>query len=288
MRKLTFLLAIGLFMTSFTYADDDLWVDVNFTRDSTLWLGAVPDLAVKNYDFLTTLAGEYLDYKMNGAFGRFAVVNFSYTPFNVENLEEKFIYAFRMHNNEDSYWAFPGTSDVGSVKLNFMCGNKTAAGEIKVQYFDGMEEIPGQDGGEPQQIEIWKDFNPAVVFEVPPHDNSTSSFVAEKVLNLTEPSKLRLKGPTLKNVHIFAASISKNKNSGVQHIGAANFSLKVDGRSIKVVSNINVYETNVYDLSGNLLTTLNRDASYSFNQAGIYMVKVTTNEGSVTRKVTIM
>lgn len=288
MRKLTLLLTIGLFMTSFTHADDDLWIDVNFTRDSTLWLSAVPELSPKNYDFFTPLDGEYLDNKIQGAFGKFAVNNYSYTPVNVENIEEQFIYAVRLHNNEQSYWAFPGTSDVGSIKLNFLCGNAGNPAEIKVQYFDGIEEVPGEDGGEPQQVEVWKDFNPAVVIDVPPHANSTSSFVAEKVLNLTEPSKLRLKGPTLRNVHIFAASISKNKNAGIQNIGTANFKFKVDGRSIKVVSNINVYETNVYDLSGNLLTTLNRDASYSFNQAGIYMVKVTTNEGSVTRKVTIM
>lgn len=288
MRKLTLLLTIGLLITSFSKADDDLWVDVNFTRDSTLWLGAVPELGAKNFDFMTPLEGEYLDFKMQGAFGRFAVNNYEYTPFNVENLEEKFIYAFRMHNNDLSYWSFPGTSDVGSIKLNFLCGNGTAEGEIKVQYFEGMEEVPGGEGEESQYNEIWKDFNPAVVINVPPHAFGTSSFVDEKVLNLTEPSRLRLKGPTLKNVHIFAASISKNKGSGVQDIGDANFNFKVDGRSIKVVSDINVYEANIYDLSGNLITTLNRDTSYSFNQAGVYVVQVKTKDGSVTRKVTIL
>jgi hypothetical protein len=288
MKKLTLLLIVGLLITSFSKADDDLWVDINFTRDSTLWLATVPELAVNQFSLQTTLDGEYLGNKMQGAFGRFAVSNYEYTPFNAENLEEQFIYAFRIHNNEQSYWALPGTADVGSLKVNFLCGNATGEAEIKVQYFDGMEEVPGEGEEEPQYNEIWKDFDPAVVIDVPPHAFGTSSFVVEKVLNLTGSPKLRLKGPTLRNVHIYAVSISKIKESGVPQIGAANFNFKVDGRNIQVVSNINVYEANIYDLSGNLLTTLNKDASYSFNQAGVYMVQIRTNEGSVTRKVAIM
>lgn len=277
-----------------TQANDDLWLDVNFTRDSTAWLAAVPELAANGLNMQTSLNGSYFDldadgepdFGMNGAFGTFAVNNYSYTPYNLHNLNEQFKYAFRMHNNDASYWAFPGTSNLGSITINFLCGNATNGAIIYVQKFAGMREIPGEDGGEPTYEEIWEDFNPAITLEAPPHEFSTSSFADTAVVNLTEPSRLRFKGPTNKNIHIFAVTFTKNPNSEVQQISRDQLNLQLNGRVLQITDNIAFHAT-IINMAGMQIGQFKQGENYTFQTPGSYIIRVESATNVAMRKIVV-
>lgn len=200
MKKKILLLMTVLASFTVSQATEGYWVDVNFTRDSTMWIEALPELSVVNLNLQTAVDGDYLGFNVNGAFGRFAGAKYSYTPLNVENEEERFIYALRMHNNDDSHFTFPEIENAGKIKVHFLCGNASLNAEVTLQKLVGEE---------------WVEFDPEIKFDVPPHDNSTTSFVLEKDLNITDSVKLRLKGPTLRNVHIYSVSISKVTTTGI-------------------------------------------------------------------------
>jgi len=294
-----FLLLIAV-LVSFTaiYADDNLWIDVNFTRDSTTWKevlgpltetgrweGIGPNLQV------TGLTGTYTvgdnAYGIVGSFGRFAVNNYSYTPFNAENIEEQFIYAYRLANNDNTYFTLPGTSDVGSVKIHYLCGNATGEGLIKLQKFDGLEEIPGEEGGDPTYVEKWVDFDPAITFDVPPHGFATSSFYDVKEVNLNEVNKLRLKGPALKNVHIFTIQVSKYVHSGVQENRMDDLQFTLSGKVLTVSNNTVHFNAEVYNLAGVHVGSFTTNEAYTFTASGVYMVKVKNGLGSLTKKLIV-
>jgi len=284
MKKKFLLLAAMLVVLTAVQANDDLWVDVNFTRDSTMWKEAFPALAVNGLNLQSTPSpnGEYLGFGIDGAFGKFAVSNFSYTPFNTENITEQFIYAIRLHNNATSYWSFPGTSDVGKIKVNAICGNATSEAQFTLQKFMGM------DGEGEEATEIWAEFDPVVTFNIPPHEFSTTSFVVEKELNLSEPTKLRFKGPTLRNVHIFAMSISKNTNASVGENLMDQIQMHVVGRSLEVKYNNMDYTATVFDLAGVNMGKIRQGETYTLPVAGTYLVRVETLEGTITKKVVVL
>jgi len=284
MKKKILLLAAMLVVLTTVQANDDLWVDVNFTRDSTMWKEAFPELAVNGLNLQSTPSpnGQYLGFGIDGAFGKFAVSNFTYNPFNAENLTEKFIYAIRLHNNETSYWSFPGTSDVGKIKVNGICGNATLDAQFTLQKFMGME------GEGETATEIWAEFDPVVTFVVPPHAFSTTSFVVEQELNLTEPTKLRFKGPTLRNVHLFAMSISKNTNASVGENLMDQIQMHVVGRKLEVKYNNMDFKATVFDLAGANLGKIRQGETYTLPVAGTYLVRVETLEGTITKKVVVL
>lgn len=283
MKKKILLLTAMLVVLITAQANDDLWVDVNFTRDSTMWKEAFPALAVNGLNLQSTPSpnGEYLGFGIDGAFGKFAVSNFSYTPFNTENITEQFIYAIRLHNNATSYWSFPGTSDVGKIKINAICGNATSDAQFTLQKFMGM------DGEGEEATEIWAEFEPAVTFIVPPHEFSTTSFVVEKTLNLTEPTKLRFKGPTLRNVHIFAMSISKNPNAGVGETLMSKFGMSLNGRSFEIKSDVQGYNATIFNPAGLQVGSLRTGETFTFATAGVYLVRVETAEGTFAKKIAV-
>ncbi|MCK9506916.1 MAG: T9SS type A sorting domain-containing protein [Pigmentiphaga sp.] len=294
-KLLLMITAIAIFTTS--YADDDLWIDINFTRDSTMWLEALPDISLTGgpwegigFNSQVSLSGEYevngATYGIVGAFGRFAVNNYSYTPLNAENLEEQFIYAYRLANNENTYFALPGTSDVGSVKIHYLCGNKTDVGLIKLQKFAGVEEVQGEEGEEPTFRELWEDFSPAITFDVPPHDGSLTSFYSENKVNLTEVSKLRLKGPALRNVHIFSIQVSKYVETGLQSNIFDNVQFNLTKRNL-TISNINNFNAEVYNLAGIKLGNFKDNETYSFNNSGVYLIQLKTDLGNTTKKIIV-
>lgn len=283
MKKKILLLTTMLVVLIIAQANDDLWVDVNFTRDSTMWKEAFPALAVNGLNLQSTPSpnGEYLGFGIDGAFGKFAVSNFSYTPFNTENITEQFIYAIRLHNNATSYWSFPGTSDVGKIKINAICGNATLEAQFTLQKFIGM------DGEGETATEIWAEFEPAVTFIVPPHEFSTTSFVVEKTLNLTEPTKLRFKGPTLRNVHIFAMSISKNQNSAVNQTLMDKIQLSLIDRTLEIKNQDLNFAASVISLAGLQIGQFINGEKFTLSAAGAYLVRIETNEGTVTKKITV-
>jgi len=197
MQKIISLLAAMLVYLAAVQANDDLWVDVNFTRDSTMWKEAFPALAPNGLNLQTTPFGEYLGFGIAGAFGKFAVTGYDYTPLNADNLNEQFIYAFRLSTGASSQWTFPVVPNAGTIRMHVLCGNASATGEFTLQ--------KNTSGIEDQ----WEDFNPVIQFKAPAHNFSTKSFVVEEALNLENATMLRLKWPATRNVHLYAMTISK-------------------------------------------------------------------------------
>ncbi|MEA4937169.1 MAG: T9SS type A sorting domain-containing protein [Paludibacter sp.] len=279
-RKILLLISVFAVFAA-VQATDDYWVDVNFTRDSTMWKEALPAMAVvSTYNFQCTPdpATEYLGHIFDGTIGKFAVSNYSYTPFNAENLSEKFIYAFRLANTSTTTnWTLPGTPDVGKIKMHLLCGNVTAAGEFSLQKY-----ISGE-GAEA----VWQDFDPAIKFVAPAHNNSTTSFVVEQTLNLVGPIKLRLKGPAGKNVHIYTLTISKSTNSAVPENLMNKIGIDLKGRTLQINSDGLEYNATVFNLAGLQVCTLKNDEACTLTSAGVYMVRVMTAEGSFSKKITV-
>lgn len=281
MKKNFLLLAATLVVLTTVQANDDLWVDLNFTRDSTMWKEAFPPLAVTSFSFqcVPLTDTDYLGHTCDGTFGKFAVSNYVYTPINAENIAEQFIYAFRLSSTSTTTnWTFPGTPDVGKIKVHVLCGNATAEGEFTLQKY-----VSGE-GAEA----IWEEFDPVVKFIAPAHAFSTSSFVVEKTLNLTGPSKLRFKGPALKNVHFYAVTISKNTNSGVADKLMDQIQLHVVGRSLEVKYNNMDFTATVFDLAGVNMGKIRQGETYTLPVAGTYLVRVETLEGTITKKVVVL
>jgi len=285
--KKRILLSLSVLAITFTmHATEEYWIDVNFTRDSTMWKEAFPPLVLSG-DGLNLLSspnpnGQYLGFGLNGAFGRFAVSNYNYTPFNAENIAEQFVYAIRLSNNQTSYWSFPGTSDVGKLKVNFLCGNATSEAQFTVQKFVRL------DGEGEDAVEVWEEFDPVVKFEVPPHNFSTTSSVIEKELNLTEPSKLRLKGPTLRNIHIYAMSISKNQNSGFNEQLTDIIRLSLVDRTLEIQNRDLMFSAAVINLAGSQIGQFKQGEKFVIPVAGAYLIRIETNEGTVTRKINVL
>ena len=280
MKKKILLLSVVLAAFTTLQAIEDYWVDLNFTRDSVMWKNAFPALAVSSYSYqCVPLANtDYLGYTCDGTFGRFAVSNYVYTPINAENISEQFIYGFRLTSNSaTTNWTFPGTPDVGKIKVHVLCGNATADGEFTLQKY-----VSGE-GAEA----IWEEFDPVVKFIVPAHAFSTTSFVVEKTLNLAGPSKLRFKGPAVKNVHFYAVTISKNTNSAVNENLMDKIQINLVGRSLEVKNNDMNFTAYVYNLAGIQIGKLNKGELLTIPAAGSYLIQVETPEGTVTKKIAV-
>jgi len=280
MKKKILLLSVVLAAFATLQASEDYWVDLNFTRDSVMWKNVFPPLVVAGYSSqCVPLANtDYLGYTCDGTFGKFAVSNYVYTPINAENINEQFIYAFRVTSNSaTTHWTFPGTSDVGKIKVHVLCGNATADGEFTLQKY-----VSGE-GAEA----IWEEFDPVVKFVVPAHAFSTTSFVVEKTLNISVPTKLRFKGPAVKNVHFYAVTISKNTNSAVDANLMDKIRINLVGRSLEVKYNDMDFTASVYNLAGIQISKLKRGELFTIPVAGSYLVQVDTSEGTITKKVVV-
>lgn len=281
MKKTFLLLFVFVAVSATLLHAQDNWVDVNFTRDSTMWKESFPPLAVSSYSYqcIPVVDNVYNGFKCDGTFGKFAVSNFSYTPFNADDLQKQLIYAFRFTSNSaTTNWTFPEVPNVGKIRVNVMCGNVSLAGEFKLQkYVSGT----GID-------EVWADFDPAVKFIVPAHNNSTTSFIVEQELNLTGPIKLRFLGPAVKNVHMYAVSISKNLNAAVSEEMMSKYKLNLVGRNLKINSEEMNFKAVVYNLSGIQVGTILKGESISLPVAASYIVKIKTSEGLITKKLVVL
>ena len=126
MKKSAFIL-IGLLTLFNVLKAEEYWIDINFTRDSTMWLEAFPELAVSGLNLQSSPNGTYLGYSCRGAFGKFAVTGYSYTPLNRDNTDDRFKYAFRLSSQTTNHWTFPEIQDAGTIRVNVLCGNATTA-----------------------------------------------------------------------------------------------------------------------------------------------------------------
>lgn len=254
---------------------DEYWININFTRDSTLWKTALPPLAVNGLNYQSSLNGTYLGYSCAGAFGKFAVTGYEYTPFNADNLNEQFIYAFRLSTGASSQWTFPVVPNAGKIRMHLLCGNATATGEFTLQ-----KNTSGEEAG-------WEDFNPVIKFTAPAHNFSTKSVVLEHELNIDVATMLRLKGPATRNVHLYAITISKNNTTNVLAGETDELILNLTGRKFRISGDA-VYNAEIYNMSGLRMGSLKSGEQFTFSHAGHYLVQINMADKKIVRKIAVI
>jgi len=278
MKKIIMILFVAFAFTNVVHAVEEYWVDIDFTRDSTMWKDAFPELAVSGLNLQSSPNGTYLGYSCRGAFGKFAVSNYVYTPLNRDNTDNRFIYAFRVSNATTNHWTFPEIADAGILRVHVLSGNATTAGVLPLQ-------INTATGEEPDN---WVNLDPAVDVTAPPHAFSDTSFIYEKVLNMTGPVKLRFRYSSSVNVHIYAITISKKGPlSNVSTNEINKMQLNLSGRSLHI-ANLNVdYKASIYNLAGVQIGQLQKGRTFDFQSPGHYIVKIETAEKTFTRKIVV-
>ena len=277
MKKQLLFLAMFAVYSVMLQAQDN-WIDLNFTRDSTMWKEAMPPMAVYatySYQCVPAVDSTYLGYKFNGTFGRFGIAGYSYTPLNADDLEKQLIYAFRLTSTSNTtHMTFPEVPNVGKIRVNMICGNISAAGEFTLQKYISGEGVE----------EVWADFDPVVKFIAPAHASSTTSFIDEKELNLAGPVRLRFKGPAVKNVHIFAVTFSKG-TTGLNEEKMNNIEIQLTNRKLQINNAGDDFNAAIFNLSGIQLGSIKSGEYFNIPAVGSYLVRIKTADGIITKKI---
>ena len=266
-----------LMVTSEAEETDEYWIDINFTRDSTLWKAAIPPLVVNGLNIQSSLNGNYLGYNCAGAFGKFAVSNYVYTPFNVQNLNEKFIYSFRISTNKTNQWIFPVLPNIGEIKVHYLNGSNVDSTVIPLQ--KNIAEI----GQSPN----WVDFDPKIEITAPVHAFSANSFVFEKVLNLDGITQLRFAPSSTYNFCIYAVSISKNQLTDINEENENDIKLNLSGRLLSIINDAG-YSANICNMAGQIFGSFKSGEQFKFSHAGHYLVQINMADKRIIRKIAVM
>lgn len=177
-----------LILISFNLYSNDL-ININFTRDSTYWLGKFPALAwnTAGTDFIVSGLDNFAieNYRFKGSFGKFNPGSGVYAqPIHSEDNCIQHIYAFRLGNTGNSYITFPELPNAGRLTLHCKSGNST---ENAVFYIEQLT-----DGK-------WERIRTMVA---PPHGNKDVDVVLKQNLNIDKPVTLRMFGAS-KNLHVY-------------------------------------------------------------------------------------
>lgn len=286
MKKMILLLGFTLLCVAGSYADDNVWADINFTRDSVLWGQGTTPPQPNNQSYSDRVFG---DYTINGFFGRF---NATMRKLNSENLEEQFIMSWRLSKNVANQLVFPEYDNIGNFKMHFLNTSNTDGAKLSLQYRSGFDE---------NDKPVWSDFDPVISISVDPSDGSTSSVVIDTALNISDPIQIRI--APLKDVagnyflQVFAVSISKyvadddddddedpisaltyTSNQFQFHLNQSN--LFVDSKNIAFVAH-------VYNVAGVQVGSFTNNQTFKFDAAGQYIVKLETAQGTVVKKLAV-
>ncbi|MEA4937167.1 MAG: alpha/beta hydrolase [Paludibacter sp.] len=256
---------------------NEYWIDINFTRDSTLWKTTFPPMAVNGLNFQTSLNGTYLGYNCAGAFGKFAVSNYVYTPNNAENLNEKFIYSFRLSTNKTNQWIFPVLPNIGKIKVHYLNGSNVGSTVIPIQ----------KNIAETGQSPNWVDFDPKIEITAPVHGFSANSYVFEKELNLNEITQLRFAPSSTYNFCIYAVSISKIHTTDINEERENNFKLNLSGHLLRIISDTG-YSADIFNIAGLQLGSIKTGELFRFSNAGHYLVQINMADKRIIRKIAVM
>lgn len=267
-----------LVVSSQTDSGTDYWIDVDFTRDSTMWKTAFPMLAVNGLNLQCSPSGEYLGFGCTGAFGKFAVSNYVYTPFNLENLNEKFIYSYRISTNKTNQWIFPVLPNIGKIKVHYLSGSNVGSTIIPLQ----------KNIAETGQSPNWVDFDPKIEITAPPHGFSANSFVFEKELNLDGITQLRFAPSSNYNFCFYAVSISKNLKTDIKEEVENDIKINLAGRSLQVTNNNFDIYSSIYTVAGLKIGDIKKNENFIFQTTGIYILAIKTPGKTITKKITVI
>lgn len=275
MKKL-FLLLVALFVSStiLLHAQDN-WADINFSRDSIFWgQGTTPPQPnYQLYNNRTFTNSQSESFLVHGWFGRWVAVDQVY---NVENGTEQFKMAYRISKSVANQFVFPKYQNIGKIKIQFWNESNTVAVNLPIQQNTAADGLPA----------VWATI---ATVAIPFNGNSTTSFVAEQVLNLNTPTQLRL-GPlsATDNVYIYSITISKSLGTGVSEnmIDAAHLNLV--GRTLEITNANNDYIASIYNLAGTKIGNVQKGKPFTFKTAGPYVIKIESAEKSITRKIIVI
>ncbi len=287
MKKIILLLSMLPLFTIGSYADDELWADINFTRDSVFWGQGTTPPQPNNQEYDNRTFG---DYSIQGFFGRF---NATMRKLNSENLEEQFIMSWRLSRSAKNHLTFPEYDNIGRFKMHFFNVGTATGAYVNLQYRSGFD-----DNDNP----VWTSFNPAISILVGPTDGSTSSVVLDTALNIDHAIQLRIApivyeegGTGNYYLQVFAVSISKyeeedpdpNPGTGVNTTQQAEYKALIQKRTLQIDAPHVSYHATVYHTSGVKIGAFSNNQSYHFDLPGQYIVKIETAQGTVVKKLAV-
>lgn len=251
----------------------DSLIDIDFTRDSTLWNAAFPQMTwnANGKDFMI---GQLNNYKANdcffkGAYGRF----YGNDPYDVENQCKVYTYSFRIANTGNSYIELPEIQYAKDITIHCRSGNTNQPADFAIEKLNG------------SQWELISNMS------CPANENSDHDEVIRKNLNINKPVKLRLYGAS-KNLHIYTVQVTGFGETAVRGINEnPGFDLWIWDNVLHVDNqqgeNVNLY---IMDMVGKIVynTILNQsaDMQIKYNQ-GCYIVKAINGQKMITKKIII-
>lgn len=191
MSKNLFILTITV-LSCFSVNAENL-IDINFTRDSTFWIGNFPELTWNTNNTDYTVGGidnqEVNGYILKGSFGKFNPGNGVYAqPIDNEDHCRQYVWAFRIANTGTSYITFPEVSSAGLLTIHCKSGNANESAVFYVEKF-----VNGK----------WERIRTMVA---PPHGNQDYDVILRQNININSPVTLRLYGAS-KNLHVYSINL---------------------------------------------------------------------------------
>lgn len=199
----------------------------------------------------------------------------------VEDENVSHTYSFRLRSSGVSVLRFPVVENAGNLYVHLRNGNAANATTITLQKYDNdsyawsdvetkdvqaTDNYPG--GGATQQDEI-------VVFN----------------LDETSPVELQLsRGNNNRFIMIYKIALEKNGENSVKSTFSDNVNFYVSNKTAYVAGNVKNAKISVYDLSGkSILESMLEGNSISLAslQAGTYIIKLTSAEGTLTKKIAL-
>lgn len=170
-------------------------IDINFTRDSTLWRNKFPAMSwnTAQTDFFAGGINNYAidGFTFKGAYGRFNPGGGNYNqPIDSEDPCNQYVYSFRIANTGNSYIGFPEVPDAGQLTIHCKSGNVSESAVFYVERF-----INGK----------WERIRTMVA---PAHGNRDYDVVLRQNFNIDTPVKLRIYGAS-KNLHVYSISLTE-------------------------------------------------------------------------------
>jgi len=278
MKKIIIILMVAFAFTNVVHADEEIWADINFTRDSTFWGQGPEEPNFQLYDNREFSGG----YIVHGQFGRFSA---ALRPYNANDTEERFKFSHRLSRAAANQFVFPKYADIGRIIIHYYNASNVYAGYLPLQKNIAADGDPAS----------WADFDPKIEFYVPVNASSTNSFVVDTVLNLGA-TQLRL--GSIRNPHIAATSIpnvqiysiqiyEKGPSVNVDQNKIDEIQLKLTDRSLQI-SNVGIdYKASIYNLAGVQIGQLQKGRTFDFQSSGHYVVKIETAKKTITRKIVV-
>lgn len=191
MKKLILILSLASFSLLRLIGSPVEVLNIDFTRDSTLWKTKFPVPSQNGADYFVSIPDSTIDsYKFSGSFGRYnpgATVRAQ--PLEVENQIKHRRWAFRLTNNSTSYMELPELSSAGKFTVFCKNGNQTTEAVFYLQKL-----VEG----------TWVTIK---TMYAPPHYDKDYEQQIEEYLQFDSPVKLRFYGAT-KYVHLYEIRVN--------------------------------------------------------------------------------